>query len=83
MAVSKKRIMNQMMKELKIAMESNDEGKIAQHIASIKSLCEVMLEDEKGELTAKRPSTTDILSEYTRLEDKKMYRGESDSIFDF
>lgn len=89
MVVSKENLMKQMMKEIQSALKETDQDIVNQKLASVKTLCEVILssggtrveEQSKGEIT---PAELKVMLGENKKAEKISYNPEQgDSIFDF
>jgi len=89
MVVSKERLIKQMQKELQLALKETDQIKADQRIASVRSLCELVLSSESTKQEGKTkesisPEELKAMLGRDSKEDKVSYNPEQgDSIFDF
>lgn len=90
MVVSKQAIIQQIKKELDAAMKTKEEEKVKQRIASIKSLCEVILQEESS--ISSSPKKSDgitpqelkvMMGDKRENESYTVDPTKGDSIFDF
>jgi hypothetical protein len=84
MQVPIQKVLTKMQEEIERAKHSNNEGKVREHLLVIRSLCELVIEQESN---PEKPKQSMVFSQQpsltTQASKLKEDEGNGDSIFDF